>query len=187
MEAARITTILSEIFPQSGIERQTDNSWQITHENIRILVLLSDDGSWLRILTPIATQTDAKPFLETLMEANFDGTGEVRYGLGQNVLWGVFQHSLASLTEEDFCRAIASIVSLAEKGLSQAFQGIVENRIREIVKAAKIQGQTKEATYQMIERFYQEGMLGGLDQPTQERDNFLAAWKAQLDRFWQEE
>ncbi|HHP7232102.1 MAG TPA: CesT family type III secretion system chaperone [Xenococcaceae cyanobacterium] len=186
METARITTVLSEIFPQSTIERQTDNSWQIAHENIRILVLLSDDGSWLRILTPIATQGDAQPFLETLMAANFDGTGAVRYGLGQNVLWGVFQHSLASLTETDFCSAIASIVSLAEKGLSEAFQGIVETKIREIVQAAKLQGQSKEATYQMIERFYQEGMLGGLEQSAPERENFLAAWKAQLDRLWEE-
>ncbi len=186
MEVARITTILNEIFPENPIEQQTENSWQIANENIRILVLLSDDSSWLRILTPIGTQKDAAPFLETLMEANFDRTGEVRYALGQNVLWGVFQHSLESLTEKDFCSAISSIVSLAEEGLSSSFQGIVENRIRQIVKAAKVQGQSKEATYQMIERFYQEGMLGGLDQPAQERENFLASWKAQLDRLWEE-
>ncbi|MDJ0531824.1 MAG: CesT family type III secretion system chaperone [Xenococcaceae cyanobacterium MO_207.B15] len=186
MQAERITIILSEIFPQSTIERQTDKSWQVANETIRILILLSDDGSWLRILTPIAAQKDAQPFLENLMEANFDGTGEARYGLGQNVLWGLFQHSLESLTEEDFCSAIASVVSLAEKGLSQAFQGVIENRIREIVQAAKTQGQTKEVTYQMIERFYQEGMLGGLDQPAEERNSFLAAWKAQLDRLWGE-
>ena len=186
MKLERITTILSEIFPQSTIERSTDNSWQIVNDGIRVLVLLSDDNSWLKILTPISTQKDAEPFLLTLMEANFDLTGEVRYGLGQNVLWGIFHHNLASLTETDFCGAVASIVSLAETGLSQAFQGIIENRIREIVKAAKLQGQTREATYQMIERFYQEGMLGGLDQPTQQRENFLAAWKAQLDRLWDE-
>ncbi len=184
MKLERITTILSEIFPQSTIERNTDNSWQIVNDGIRVLVLLSDDNSWLKILTPISTQKDAESFLITLMEANFDLTGEVRYGLGQNVLWGIFQHNLASLTETDFCSAVASIVSLAEKGLSEAFQGIIENRIQQIVKAAKLQGQTKEATYQMIERFYQEGMLGGLDQPIAERDNFLNAWKAQLDRLW---
>lgn len=187
MKIDRINTILKEIFPQGKIENQTDNSWQIVAGNIRILVLLSDDSSWLKILTPIGTQQDAKPLLEFLMGANFDSTGEARYALGQNVLWGIFQHSFESLTESDFCSAIASVVSLAEKGLSQAFQGIVENRIREIVKVAKTQGQSKEATYQMIERFYQEGMLGGLDQPVAERDNFLAAWKAQLNRLWEEE
>ena len=186
MKTDRIGILLAEIFAENTIEQQTQNSWQVANETIRILVLLSDDSSWLRILTPIGTQKDAEPFLETLMEANFDRTGEVRYALGQNVLWGVFQHSLESLTEKDFCSAIASIVSLAEKGLSQAFQGIIENRIREIVKVAKTQGQSKEATYQMIERFYQEGMLGGLDQPAEERDNFLASWKAQLDRLWEQ-
>ena len=186
MKVAIITTLLKELFPENPVEQKTDNSWQVANGNITILVLLSDDNSWLRILTPIGTQKDAEPFWETLMEANFERTGEVRYGLGQNVLWGVFQQSLESLTEKNFCSAIASIVLLAEEGLSEAFQGIVENRIRQIVKAAKIQGQSKEATYQMIERFYQEGMLGGLDQPAPERENFLASWKAQLDRLWEE-
>ena len=186
MKVARITTVLNELFTENPVEQQTENSWQVAKGNITILVLLSDDSSWLRILTPIATQKDAEPFLETLMEANFDRTLTLRYALGQNVLWGIFQHGLESLTEKDFRSAIASIVSLAEEGLSPAFQGIIENRIREIVKAAKAQGQSKEATYQMIERFYQEGMLGGLDQPAEQRANFLASWKAQLDRLWEQ-
>ncbi len=115
MKIDRINTILKEIFPQGKIENQTDNSWQIVAGNIRILVLLSDDSSWLKILTPIGTQQDAKPLLEFLMGANFDSTGEARYALGQNVLWGIFQHSFESLTESDFCSAITQWLALRDR------------------------------------------------------------------------
>jgi hypothetical protein len=33
---------------------------------------------------------------------------------------------------------------------------------------------------------YEEGMLGGLEQPPQERQQFLAAWQYQLERLWSE-
>jgi hypothetical protein len=187
MEIQEITATLEEVFPQETIENNSDENWQITTENFRLLVILSEDKSWLRILIPIASIMEAQSLLVPLMEANFDLTREVRYALGQNVLWGVFQHNFVTLTTEDFKNAILQMISLAKKGLSEAFGQLMEQRIKQIIQAAKIQGQSKEATYKNLERFYQEGMLGDLDRDPQERDNFLAAWKFQLDRLWNEE
>ena len=164
----------------------TEDTWQVNSDRLQLLVILSAEGSWLRILAPIAKATEAQSLFAQLLEANFDLTQQVRYALGQDVLWGVFHHSLKSLTPEDFKSAIEAIVSLVDKGLSESFQLLIEERIRKIVKAAKAQGQSLETTYQTLDRFYQEGMLGGVDQDPEQRDRFLKAWKYQLERLWDE-
>ncbi|VEP16209.1 conserved hypothetical protein [Hyella patelloides LEGE 07179] len=187
METQQITSILQEIFPQDTVETNNEENWQINNDKIRLLVLLSEDKSWLRVLTPIASVMEAQSLLVPLMEANFDTTQEIRYALGQNVLWGVFHHNFATLATEDFVNVILRMIFVAEKGLSEAFQQLVEQRIRQIIQAAKTQGQSKEATFQTLERFYQEGMLGDIDRDPQERENFLASWQMQLDRLWDEE
>ena len=120
------------------------------------------------------------------MEDNFDATEDIRYALSQNLLWGVFQHNFASLTPTDFQRVVTKMIALAKKGLSEAFQQLVQQRVKQIIQAAKAQGQDKETTFKNLERFYQEGMLGDLDRDPQEREDFLAAWQRQLDRLWDE-
>ena len=187
MEARQITSILQEIFPQDTIEENNEDNWQVQNDKVRLLIILSEDKSWLRVLTPIASIMEAEPLLIPLMEANFDATQEIRYALGQNVLWGVFHHNFATLTIEDLQNVILRMINVAQKGLSEAFQQLSEQRIKQIIQAAKAQGQSKEATYKSLQRYYQEGMLGDLDRDPQERDSFLAAWKYQLDRLWEEE
>lgn len=186
MEVEEITTNLSQLFGGDSVKHQTTDTWEIEKTNLQLLVILSENHSWLRILVPIATAIEARALLSQLLEANFAATGEVRYALEQNVVWGVFYHRLASLTREDFQEAIASLVNLAEKGLSELFNQSIEQRIRQIIQAAKLQGQSLEATLQTLKRMYQEGMLGGLDQNPQEREQFLSAWQYQLERLWPE-
>jgi hypothetical protein len=186
MKVEEITTNLHQLFGSASVKHQTADTWEIEKTNLRLLVILSENGSWLRILVPIATAVEARALLSQLLEANFAATAEARYALEQNVVWGVFHHRLASLTPEDFQEAIASLVSLAEKGLSELFNKLIEQRIRQIIQAAKLQGQSLEATLQTLERMYQEGMLGGLDQNPQEREQFLGAWQYQLERLWPE-
>lgn len=98
----------------------------------------------------------------------------------------MFQHSTLSLTPENFEDAIATLISLKEKGLQECFRLFTEKRLRQIIQAAKLQGQTLAATLQNLNRLYEEGMLGGLEQPPQERQQFLAAWQYQLERLWSE-
>ena len=186
MEAQQITPILQEIFPQDKIEENNQDNWQVQNEAIRLLIILSEDKSWMRVLTPIASIMEAESLLVPLMEANFDATQEIRYALGQNVLWGVFHHNFVTLTLEDFQNAILRMIDVARIGLSDAFKKLSEQRIKQIIQVSKAQGQSKEATYKSLERYYQEGMLGDLDRDPQERENFLAAWKYQLDRLWEE-
>ena len=186
MKVTEISLVLERIFKPEDIKHDVDEAWQIKNAQLHLLVILSEDKFWLRLLTPIAAANEAQSLLSQLLEDNFDLTQEVRYAINQNVLWGVFHHRLESLTSEDLESAIASLVTLVEKGLSSSFNKLIEKQIIQIVKAAKTQGQSLESTYQTIDRFYQEGIMGGIDQDPALREQFLAAWKAQLERLWSE-
>ena len=186
MKIAEINPTLEQIFNSGKIEQKSEDTWQIEQENWRLLVILSEDHAWLRILVPIVPVAEAQPLLAQLLAANFEATQEVRYAIEKEVLWGVFFHRLESLVVEDFCSAIAFLIALKQKGLSDSFQQLIEQRVRQIIKAAKLQGQSIETTFKSLERYYQEGMLGGVDQDPQEREQFLAAWKYQLERLWSE-
>ncbi len=186
MKIDEITSALKEVFPTATLKHESEDSWQVEPENLRLLVLLTEDGSELRLLIPIVPQPEAQPYLEQLLARNFEQTKQGRYALERGVLWGVYNHNLNSLTKEDFQEAIATIVDLKNQGLGEPFNQMIEQRLKQIIQAAKLQGQSLEATLQTIERFYQEGMLGGLDQSSEERERFINAWQQQLKRLWPE-
>lgn len=183
MKPEEITNTLKEMFGAT-VDMTAPTSWHIETANFRLLVLLSDDLSWLRVLLPIVPFKDAEAFLLQLLEANFDGTQETRYALHQDVLWGIFQHSCESLTADDFSSALKRLVLLHERGISECFSQLVEARLRQIIKAAKLQGQSLAATIKSLDRFYQEGLLGGMDQGAEYREIMLSAWRRQLEELW---
>lgn len=76
------------------------------------------------------------------------------------------------------------MIYLHEIGLTGVFNQLVETRIGQIVQTAKQQGQTLEATLQTLDRFYEEGILGDLEQGPESREKTLAAWRQQLERLW---
>ncbi|MEO1374377.1 MAG: leucine zipper domain-containing protein [Cyanobacteria bacterium J06635_10] len=182
-----IADTLADLFGTSAIKVLAPGSWQVETSTFRLLLLLSDDGSWLRVLLPMMPAPQAQPFLEQFFEANFDDTQQVRYALHQEVLWGVFQHNCESLVVEDLRDAIARLISLYEVGLDDAFTQLTETKIKEIVQASKQQGKSLEATMQILERFYAEGLMGGIDQSSESREKVLTAWRRQLERLWNEQ
>ena len=185
MNPEEITRTLTALF-DSPVQATAPGQWQVETDNLRLLVLLSEDESWLRALVPIAPAQEAQPFLEQILTANFDTTQETRYAVHQEVLWGVFQHSLESLNATDFSAAVKQLVSLREQGLSVYFNQFVEVQIRQIIQAAKLQGQSLETTLQTLDRFYEEGLMGEMDQGAAYRESVLAAWRYQLERLWSE-
>ncbi len=186
MTPSEITTLLQAMF-DNAVQVTEPESWQVEGEEFRLLVLLSDDQSWLRALVTIAPAQSAAPYLEQLLEANFDETQEVRYALFQGLLWGVYQHALPSLAIEDFQQAIFRLVDLHQRGLNSLFNQLAETQIRQIIRAAKLQGQSLETTMQTLGRFYEEGVMGDIDANEQSRGQVLEAWRYQLERLWNEE
>jgi len=186
MTPEEIANTLTESFSSAGVQEVSPGSWQVETANFRLLVILSDDQSWLRVLLPIISAEAAQPFFAQLLAANFDDTQEVRYAIHQDVVWGVFQHNRESLTAGDFSDALVRLVSLHQLGLSDAFNQLVESRMRQIIQAAKQQGQSLAATLQNLDRFYEEGILGDLTQGAESREQVLAAWRRRLESLWPE-
>lgn len=180
-----ITAVVTDMFG-SAVESSEPVSWQVETGNFRLLILLSEDYSWLRLLVSITSAEAAQPYWEQLLEANFDDTQETRYALYQGVLWGVFQHSLEGLRIEDFQGAIARLIALQDQGLNHSFNQLAENHIRQIVHVAKQQGQSLPATLQTLQHLYDEGVMGDLDDNAAARDRVLGAWRLQLERFWED-
>ncbi len=185
MTPEEITTALKDLFGET-VEKPAATSWQVETSKFRLLVLLSEDNSWLRILLPIGDARSAEQFFDKLLEANFDTTLETRYAVHQNVLWGVFQHNLNTLTSADFSAAVARLLALQQRGFSDFFEDLIETRIRQIIKAAKMQGQSVETTLQTLDRFYAEGLMGEMELGRESREQTLAAWRYQLKRLWPE-
>ena len=71
MTPEEISNTLKELFGDS-VETPAATSWQVETPKFRLLVLLSEDGTWLRILLPIGDAQEAQPFFDKLLEANFD-------------------------------------------------------------------------------------------------------------------
>lgn len=186
MMLSEIADTLTELFGAEAVCAIAPGSWQIQTPTFRLLVLLSDDFTWLRVLLPILPQKEAQPFLEQFLEANFDDTQEVRYAVHQAVVWAVFQHNCNSLVSEDLRKAIARLITLFDLGLSDVFNRFIESRVRQIIVAAKQQGQSLQATMQNLDRFYAEGLMGEIDSSSEAREQVLATWQRQLERLWNE-
>lgn len=133
-------------------EQPSADSWQVETDDYRLL-LLSADGSWLRALIPITPAADALPFLSQILESNFDLTQETRYALYEDLLWGVFQHDLATLQPAQLEAAMAQLLKLKQDGVEVFFNQMIEVQLRKIIAAAKLQGQSLKATMQTLDRF----------------------------------
>lgn len=185
MTLQELVSFLTTTF-EDQLQPLEPTSFQIETPQYRLLVLVSEDESWLRALLPIASAESAAPYWEQLLEANFDVTQETRYALYEGALWVIFQHAFASLTIADFEAALQRLIQLQQQGLDPSFGTLVERQIRQIIQVAKQQGQSLEATLQTLDRFYQEGLMGDLDMEAQSREATMVAWRRQLERFWNE-
>lgn len=180
-----ITTLLNKRFGDNACAVKPPDAWQIDTPELRLLVLLSPDQTWMRILIPIVATAEAQPFLSEILAANFDHTQMARYATHENTLWGVFHHDLASLEAPQFSAAIDQLLTMKQAGVTPFFNTLIETRVRQIIQAAKLQGQSLEATMQTINRFYAEGMMGDMKDSTY-GDQALVAWQRQLERLWPE-
>jgi len=178
-----IERCLVELFGAS-VRTTTPGLWQVEQAGSQILILLSDDRTWLRVLLPIAPFRDVRLLIEQLFAYNFDASQEARYALHEEVLWGVFQHPRDSLSATDLAAAIGRLQVLKQQGLTDCFNQFVDNRIGQIIQAAKQQGQSLTATLQTLERFYDEGLLGDLTQSSDQRSAILGAWRTRLEQLW---
>ncbi|MEO0869066.1 MAG: hypothetical protein AAFY17_11585 [Cyanobacteria bacterium J06642_11] len=180
-----ITHQLQTRFGADCLTFPAEDTWQIDTAELRLLVVVSQNQTWLQMLIPIVPLSEAQPFLKEILAANFDQTQMARYATYEETLWGVFQHCLETLDPMDFSVALDQLLSMHKSGVSPFFNDLIETRIRQLIIAAKLQGQSMEATMQTINRFYAEGMMGDM-QDSSYGEKALAAWQKQLERLWPE-
>ncbi|MFM6197747.1 MAG: hypothetical protein ACKPE1_01165, partial [Dolichospermum sp.] len=74
MTPEEIAGTLTELFSVEVVKSIAPGSWQVETTDFRLLVLLSEDHTWLRVLLPIMPLEEATAFLTQFLEANFDDT-----------------------------------------------------------------------------------------------------------------
>lgn len=157
--------------------------WQIEAEQWRLLVLTSVERDWLRAMIPIMPEAEALPLAAQLLDASFDRTREARFALQNGVLWAVFQHRLSTLNAEDLQSALSQLLQLHTYG---TFEELAEAKLKAIVLGLQGQQKSLEEAYQMLERLYDEGVLGDLGSSREEREKVLQVWRQKLARLWQQ-
>ncbi len=184
-----VTQVLSDFFPDAQIDQPDRKTWKVhkPEERFHLLVSTSKDGKYLRAFVPIAPQNEAEPYYEKLLEYNFSENKLVRYAVNQGLMWGAFKYPIGILEPQQLHEALEELQGLHKQNLSPFFNQLAEDKVREIVAAAKAQGQTMEMTMQTISRFYDEGIMGGLDQDPRQQQQALIAWQYQLERLWNED
>jgi len=189
MTPEAISQVLRDFFPEAQVDHTENKTWKVHQPEARfhLLASLSRDQKLLRIFVPIAPQSEAEPYFDQFLEHNFSENKLIRYSLSQNLLWGAFKYPIESLDETVLEQVLAELQKLHKQSLNPFFNQLAEDKVREIVSAAKAQGQTMEMTMQTITRFYEEGVMGGLDQEPRQRQKALLAWQYQLERIWDED
>lgn len=180
-----ITQQLQAQFGAPHITTPATDTWQVDTLDLRLLVVLSQDQTWLQMLIAIVPLSEAQPFLGEILAANFEEATPAHYATYENALWGVFNHRLPTLQLEDFNTALEHLLTMKQTGVSPFFNTLIETRIRQLIVASKLQGQSMEATMQIINRFYAEGMMGDMEDSSY-GEKALTAWQSQLERLWDE-
>ena len=94
--------------------RGDSGNWEFMIKN-RILVCITDENNnRMRIMSPIIKQKKlAYKDMLKLMEANFHAALDVKYAIGDKVLWSVFTHPLKELNKDEVLSAINEVYAAA--------------------------------------------------------------------------
>ncbi len=184
MDSTDLQTVLAAI--GGTLSELAPGQWQLEAENWRVLVLTSVERDWLRIMVPIMPQAEALPLIQQLLEANFDRTRETRFALGNGLLWGMYQHRLSSVSAPDLHSALEQLKVLHSRGFQDAFEELADAKLHEIASALSEQGKALGDAIQLLERLYEEGVLGMLQASREDRELTLQIWRAKLTRIWSE-
>ncbi|MDH3626823.1 MAG: hypothetical protein OEV00_03360 [Acidobacteriota bacterium] len=78
-----------------------------------ILVICDPDANRMRVMTPVAEADGLSPNdVVRMLEANFDEALDARYALWSDVVWAIFVHPLAELTQLEFTSAVRQVINL---------------------------------------------------------------------------
>lgn len=118
------------IFALDETAQSNGPHFQMTIQDIPVLILTDANANRMRVMVPIRAAADmtADEVLR-VMQANFDTALDARYAIAQDKLWGTFIHPLSSLEKDEFISGLGQTVNIATtygtlfSGGSLAFNG----------------------------------------------------------------
>ena len=88
--------------------------WRATVAGRAITIITDENADRMRIISPVARADDLDPGLMfRMLQANFDTALDARYSVAKGVLWSLYLHPLAALSDEQFLAGIGQVVNLA--------------------------------------------------------------------------
>lgn len=112
MTNEKLHTIFTEISQEM---EGTKGSWQFIIDSTYFICLTDETHNRMRIISPIIETTEMNTDqIGKCMEANFHTVLDTKYAISDGVLWSVFIHPLAELTEEQVLSAILQVYSGAK-------------------------------------------------------------------------
>lgn len=89
------------------------NRWYFRLAGNEVLVICDPAANRMRIMTPVAETEGLSPNdVVRMLEANFDEALDARYALSGDIVWAVFIHPLAELTQLEFVSAVRQVINL---------------------------------------------------------------------------
>ncbi len=112
MTPERLGELLAAVDPET---EATPNGFLFRVSERDMLVVHDANADRMRIVTPIGRAEGLPPEIyERLLQANYDAVLDARYAIGNGMVWSVFIHPLASLSDEEFLSGMAQVVISAE-------------------------------------------------------------------------
>jgi len=104
---------LAEIIFSLDEDAQSNaNSFQMTIQDIPVLIITDPNADRMRAMVPISKDMAPEEVMR-VMQANFDTALDARYAIAHGKLWGTFIHPLASLEKNEFISAVGQTVNIA--------------------------------------------------------------------------
>ena len=112
MTNQRLDALIGQIDPSVNGQ---PGYWQFSVRGRDLLAITDATHNRMRIMAPIAPQDELEEddFI-ILLQANFSRALDVKYALKDGVLWSVYMHPLAELTERQFQDAVEQVATLAD-------------------------------------------------------------------------
>lgn len=82
-------------------------------EGMPLVLVFDETADRMRLMSPVRKLDELEEGqLLRVMQANFDSALDARYAVANDVLWSIFVHPLASLSEEQFVVAIGQTINV---------------------------------------------------------------------------
>jgi hypothetical protein len=112
MDQVRMEMVFSE---QVAAIEGPSGALRTIHEGVEVYLISDPENDQMRLLSRIAPVAQLDPrIFNILLQANFYLTLDARYAVSDGTVFGVYMHSISSLTRAELISAFDQVVALAK-------------------------------------------------------------------------